>query len=103
MDRERITHSMETLCWKCENLIARHGAAAHDLSQVAEALTHQAKTGCSNADRDAALAKVIMAEERCASLRAMISAHIVDHTRAGKTELPASGLSQAKSAAQGAR
>jgi hypothetical protein len=72
---------MDTLCWKCENLIARHGAAAHDLSEVAEALTHQAKTDCSAAERDAALAKVIVAEARCAGLRTMISAHLLEHTR----------------------
>jgi len=64
------------------NLIARHGAAAHDLSEVAEALTQRAKTDCSAAERDAALAKVIVAEARCAGLRTMISAHLLEHTRA---------------------
>jgi hypothetical protein len=71
---------METLCWKCENLIARHGAAAHELSEVAVELTHQAKTDCSTAERDAALARVIVAEAQCAGIRAMISAHLLEHT-----------------------
>ena len=73
---------METLCWKCENLIARHGAAARDLSEAAEALTHQARMDCSAAERDTALANVLVAEARCAGLRTMISAHLLDHTRA---------------------
>jgi len=74
------TLHMETLCWKCENLIARHGAAAHDLSEVAVALTQQAKTDCNAAEREAALARVIVAEAQCAGIRAMISAHLLEHT-----------------------